>query len=171
VTRHLPHLLMLVLPLLVFVGVFGLQWRAAADEQLPAPLWAMVATTVGAASIHGAMTAHHAREAALLGWAMAVMAVVQLAWAVAVLFVPVRRTVEVGVVGNLSVVVLWAWTRLVGVPFGITGGVRQRIGVWDATCTLLEVVAVLAGLAWVLTRTSPAVPVLPQARLKATPSM
>jgi len=56
--------------------------------------------------------------------------------------------VEVGVLGNLAVVVLWAWTRLLGVPFGIAGGLRQRVGPWDLTCTLLEVTAVLAGLAW-----------------------
>ncbi len=169
---------MLVLPLLVFVGVFGLQWRAASEEHLPAPLWAMLGTTVVAAGIHGAMTAHHAREAAVLGWAMAVMAVLQLGWSVTVLFQPVRRVVEVGVLGNLAVVALWAWTRAVGLPFGITGGGRQRIGVWDGTCTLLEVGAVLAGLVWVVTRTSPATrkgygarSAVRQARLKATPSM
>src|SRR4051794_16187743 len=102
---------MLVLPLLVFAGIFALQWHSASDAHLPAPLWAMAATTVAAGAVHGAMTGHHAREAAPLGWAMAAMCLGQLGWVVWLLISPLRRTVEVGVVGNLSVVVLWAWTR------------------------------------------------------------
>ncbi|MCW2545531.1 MAG: conserved hypothetical transrane protein [Frankiales bacterium] len=149
VTRHLPHLLMLVLPFLAFVGIFGVQWRTSSDSPLPTSLWVMGATTVASGGIHGAMVAHHAREAPALGWAMAVMCVVQLGWVVVLLFAPVRRTVELGVLGNLAIVVLWAWTRMVGVPFGIAGGLRQTVGPWDVACTLLEVGAVLTGLSWV----------------------
>jgi hypothetical protein len=77
---------------------------------------------------------------------MAVMCAAQLTWACWLLFAPTVRVVEVGVLGNLAVIVLWAWTRLLGIPFGIAGGQRQAIGGWDATCTLVEVAAVLAGL-------------------------
>jgi hypothetical protein len=152
---------MLVLPLVVFAGVFALQWRSASEERLPWPLWAMAAATTGAGAVHAAMTGHHARLAAPLGWAMAVFAVGQLGGVVWLLIRPVRRTVEVGVWGNLGVVVLWAWTRLVGLPFGVEGGQRERLGLWDGTSTLLEAAAVLAGLVWVST----------QARVSATPSM
>ena len=168
VTRHLPHLVMMVIPMVVFAGIFGVQWRLSAEERLPAVLWAMVGVTVVSGSVHGAMTSHHAQEAALLGWAMAAMCVAQLTWAVWLLFAPRTRVIEVGVLGNLGIVVLWTWTRLVGIPFGIAGGQRQRIGSWDLTCTLLEVSAVLAGLAW-LSGARFAVPVY--TRLRSTPSM
>ena len=167
VTHHLPHLVMMLLPMLVFVGIFGVQWRLSAEQRLPAGLWVMLAATVLSGSVHGAMTAHHAREAALLGWAMAVMGVAQLTWAVWVLFAPSQRMVEVGVLGNLGIVALWAWTRLVGIPLGIAGGLRQRIGPWDLACTLLEVGAVLLGLAW-LAGLQLALP--RQTRLRTSPS-
>ena len=112
---------MLVLPVLAFAGIFALQWRAESDERLPGALWLLAGATVGSGAVHAAMTAHHAREAPALGWAMAVMAVTQLAGVVWLLLAPTRRTVEVGVLGNLSLVVLWTWTRLVGIPFGIAG--------------------------------------------------
>lgn len=145
-THHLPHLVMMLLPMVVFAGILGIQWRVSSDEVLPFRLWTMAGTTAVSGFVHGGVTTHHAHEAALLGLAMAAMSSVQLTWAVWLLFAPRRRVVEVGVLGNLSVVVLWAWTRLVGIPFGIAGGLRQGIGPWDAASTLLEVVAVLAGL-------------------------
>ena len=139
---------MMLVPFVTFVLVFAVQWRASAEEQLPVLLWLMVGTTTASGAVHAGVTPHHLHEAALLGWAMAVMCLVQLGWAVWLLLTPRTRLVEVGVLGNLGVVVLWAWTRLLGVPFGIAGGLRQRVGPWDVTCTLLEVTAVLAGLAW-----------------------
>ncbi|MCU1600272.1 MAG: hypothetical protein JWO22_981 [Frankiales bacterium] len=148
VTHHLAHLVMMLVPFAVFAGVLGVQWRLSSDVALPAPVWAMVGGTAGAGAIHGAMTGHHLHEAPLLGWAMAAMCVGQLGWCLWVLFAPSARLVEIGVLGNLAVVVLWAWTRLVGLPFGVAGGLRQRIGPWDLTCTLLEVGAVLLALGW-----------------------
>jgi hypothetical protein len=145
-SHHLPHLVMMLVPFAVFAGIFGVQWRLSADTPLPAPLWLMTGLTASAGSIHGGVTAHHAHEAVVLGWAMAVMCAAQLTWACWLLFAPTVRVVEVGVLGNLAVIVLWAWTRLLGIPFGIAGGQRQAIGGWDATCTLVEVAAVLAGL-------------------------
>ena len=140
---------MMLVPMAVVAGIFGVQWRLSAEERLPAGLWGMIGATVVSGSVHGGMTAHHAREAALLGWAMALMCLAQLIWAVWMLFAPSLRLVEIGVLGNLGIVMLWAWTRLVGIPFGIAGGLRQRIGPWDLTCTLLEVSGVLLGLAWI----------------------
>jgi hypothetical protein len=167
VTHHLPHLVMMLVPMAVFAGIFGVQWRLSSEERLPAGLWTMVGATVVSGSVHGAMTPHHAHEAALLGWAMALMCLAQLTWAVWLLFAPTARLVEIGVLGNLGIVMLWAWTRLVGIPFGIAGGLRQRIGPWDLTCTLLEVSSVLLGLAW-LSGVRLAVPRL--TRLMSSPS-
>lgn len=168
-THHLPHLVMMLLPMVVFAGILGIQWRVSADEPMPVLLWGMAGMTALSGFVHGGVTAHHAHEAALLGWAMAAMCAAQLTWSAWVLFSPSRRVVELGVLGNLGIVVLWAYTRLVGIPFGVAGGLRQRIGVWDATCTLLEVGSVLAGLA-VLAGLRLAVP-RGQVLLRSTPSM
>lgn len=156
---------MMLVPMAVFAGILGVQWRLSSEERLPASLWAMVGATVVSGSVHGGMTPHHAREAALLGWAMALMCLAQLTWAVWLLFAPTVRLVEIGVLGNLGIVVLWVWTRLVGIPFGIAGGLRQRIGPWDLTCTVLEVSSVLLGLAWLA---GVRVPVPRAARVRAT---
>lgn len=165
-SHHLPHLVMMLVPFVVFGGVLGVQWRVSSEVALPAPVWASLAATTGAGAIHGAVTAHHLHEGALLGWAMALMCIGQLGWVLWVLFAPSARLVEVGVLGNLGVVVLWAWTRMFSVPFGL--GPRQRIGTWDLTCTLLEVSAVLLALAW-LSGLRLALP--RYARLSETPSM
>ena len=167
-THHLPHLVMMLVPFAFFAGILGIQWRVSADEALPVPLWVMSGLTAASGFVHGGVTEHHAHEAAVLGWAMAVMCAGQLTWAVWLLFAPRQRVVEVGVLGNLAVVVLWAWTRLIGIPFGIAGGQRQRIGGWDTTCTLLEVGAVLAGLVALVSWRPTAV--RPQNLLRATPS-
>lgn len=167
VSHHLPHLVMMAAPFAVFVGVLGVQWRLDAAVALPATVWCMVAATAAGGVVHGAVTAHHAHEAPLLGWAMAALSLAQLTWSAAVLFVPSARLVETGVLGNLAVVVLWAWTRLVGVPLGLAGGQRERIGAADLTATLLEVAAVLLGLAW---RSGLQLPVPGHTRLRTTPS-
>jgi hypothetical protein len=113
-----------------------------------------VATTASAGVVHGGVTGHHLHEDPLLGWAMALMAVGQLTWAVALLFTPVRRVIVAGVLGNLGIVVLWFWTRAVGVPFGVAGGQRQRVGALDVSCTLVEVAAVLCCLVWIWQRST-----------------
>ena len=160
VSHHLPHLVMMLVPFAVFAGILGVQWRLSADQPLPAALWAMTGLTAVAGGIHGAVTAHHAHEAAVLGWAMAAMCLGQLTWAVWLLFAPHLRVIRTGVLGNLAVVVLWAWTRLVGIPFGIAGGQRQALGTWDVTCTLVEVTAVLAGLLHLAATSLPRTPAL-----------
>ena len=167
--HHLSHLVMMLLPMGVFAGILGIQWRVSADEPMDGLLWGMSGLTAVSGVVHGGVTEHHAHEAALLGWAMAAMCAAQLTWSVWLLFSPSRRVVEVGVLGNLGIIVLWTYTRLVGIPFGIAGGLRQRIGVWDATCTLLEVGSVLAGLV-VLAGVRVAVP-RGQVLLRSTPSM
>lgn len=171
VTHHLTHALMLLVPLVTFVLVFAVQWRASAAERLPSVLWLLAGASAAAGLVHAAVTPHHLHEAPALGWAMAVMSIAQLGGAVWLLLAPRTRVVEVGVVGNLAVVVLWAWTRLLGVPFGIAGGLRQRVGPWDVTCTALEVVAVLAGLAWLsgLTLSAPRQPAAPAPTPTPTP--
>jgi hypothetical protein len=170
VTHHLVHSLMLAVPVYGFALAFALEWRRTADAPLPGTLWVAATASLGAAGVHGAVTPHHVHEAALLGWFFALLTLAQAAWAVAVLVAPLRRLVTVGVLTNLGVVTLWAWTRAVGIPFGVGGGVRERVGVLDVTSTLLEVVVVGLGLAWLYARSAPRVPVSRRAVI-ATPAV
>ena len=152
-THHLSHALMLVAPLLLFGMLFAAEWRRTADQPLPTSLRLTALASAGAGLVHGAVTPHHSHEAAVLGWFFAVLCLAQLAWVVVLLVHPVRAVVTAGVVGNLGVVLLWTWTRAVGVPLGVAGGGRERVTPWDLTATALEVVLVLAGLAWVYSAT------------------
>ena len=152
-THHLSHALMLVVPLLLFGLLFAAEWRRTAERPLPATLRLAALASVGAGLVHGAVVPHHQHEAAVLGWFFAVLCLAQLGWVVALLVHPVRAVVTAGVLGNLAVVLLWAWTRAVGVPLGVEGGAREGITPWDLTATALEVGLVLAGLAWVYSAT------------------
>jgi len=164
-TAHLSHGLMTLVPLLLFGVFFAAEWRRTADSPLP---WSLRGAALGSAAagvVHAAVVPHHAHEHALIGWFFAGLAVAQLAWVLAVLVSPSRRVVVAGALGNLAVVLLWAWTRAVDVPLGL--GPRQRFTALDLTATALEAGILLACLAWVYSATggsSPAVAVSKWAR-------
>lgn len=152
-THHLPHALMLVVPLLLFVLLLAAEWRRTAETTLPVSLRVAVLGSGGAALVHAAVVPHHVDEHAALGWFFAVLCLAQLTWVAVLLVQPRRAVVTAGVVGNLGVVALWAWTRAVGVPLGVAGGGREAVTLWDLTATGLEVAVVLAGLTWVYSAT------------------
>jgi hypothetical protein len=170
VTHHLVHSLMLAVPFYGFALAFALEWRRTADAPLPWTLWAAAVCSLAAAVVHGVVTPHHVHEAALLGWFFTLLTLAQAAWAVAALVAPRRQVVTLGVLMNLGVVALWAWTRAVGIPFGVGGGARQRVGVLDVTSTLLEVAIVCGGLAWLYARSAPRV-VVSRPVVVATPAV
>lgn len=151
--HHLPHALMLVIPLLLFALLVAAEWRRTADSPLPGSLRLAVLGSTGAGLVHAAVTPEHVHHAAALGWFFALVCLAQLTWVVLVLVRPVRRVVTAGVLGNLGVVLLWAWTRTVGIPFGVAGGEREPFTAWDLAATGSELVVVLAGLAWVYSAT------------------
>jgi hypothetical protein len=152
-TQHLTHGLMLLAPMLVFAGLFVLEWRRSSDERVPPALQLMAVLTAASGVVHGAVVHHHAQQAAVLGWFFALVALAQLVWVLAVLIAPVRGVVVAGALGNLWLVTLWAWTRAVGIPFGVAGGLRQRVETADLLATGLEVAALLLGLLWVYSAT------------------
>ena len=161
---------MLVLPMTCFVLLFAVEWRRTSEGSFGLELWTSAGASAGASVIHAVVTPHHLHQAAVLGWFFALLSLGQLGWVVWLLLAPSRRAVVAGVLANLGVVALWAWTRAVGVPFGVDGGVRQRVGVLDVTSTLLEVVVVGAGLAWLYARSTPRVRVSRPA-VVATPAV
>ena len=97
-----------------------------------------------AAGAHFAALPAHRGEGALTTGFFIVVAVTQLATALAVArgwSAAIRHGV---VAGNLSVLALWAWSRTVGVPFGSHAGVAEAVGPLDLAAAVAQVVAVAA---------------------------
>lgn len=139
---------MFALPFLAFAGLFWLEWRRTDDrprQPLPLPVVVMAASSLAAAAVHGAVIGEHVNAAGLLGVFFLALTVAQIAYAGLLLAVPTLWVVRLGVATNLGVVCLWAWTRTIGIPFGIAGGAREPAGVADLMATGFEVTCVLAG--------------------------
>ncbi len=140
---------MFAFPFVVFAGLFWLEWRRTDDRPhhgRPFPIVVMAASSLGAAAVHGAVIGGHLTEAGVLGGFFVVLTLTQIAYAGLLFVVPTARWVALGVLANLGIVCLWAWTRTIGIPFGIAGGGRESVGAADLVATGFEVICVLTGL-------------------------
>src|SRR4051812_23323334 len=148
---HGAHIAMLLVLVVVMIGlavgadIRRWQYRngRAARPTLTAPVLAGGLSLL-AAAIHAAVCPAHFTEAALYGWFFALSAVVQLGWAVLVLIRRSRSLLWLGLTGNLAVVVLWAATRTVGLPYGPEAGTVEAVGPLDVVASLAEVGVVVA---------------------------
>ncbi len=98
-----------------------------------------VVSSAAAAGAHAAVGPEHLRESVLLGAFFAATAVAQLAWSVAVAGRASRHLLHLGVLGNLSLAVLWGTTRTLGLPFGLLPA-PEAVGPWDLACVAWELV-------------------------------
>jgi hypothetical protein len=110
-------------------------------QSLRPVLAALAALSVAAAGIHLAVTREHFLEDPVLGWFFLTLSVAQLGYAALVLVRPRRWLLQLGVVSNLAVIGLWAYTRTVGIPFGIEGGEVEAVGTADVVSALVEITA------------------------------
>ena len=101
--------------------------------------------SAGAAVIHLAAAPHHYRELGDLGAGFLAAAVFQGAGAVACLPEPSARTRRLGIVGNMAILLAWAYTRTVGLPVGPFAGTPEPIGFPDAAAVTFELL-LIAGL-------------------------
>jgi hypothetical protein len=106
--------------------------------------------SIGAAVIHFAVIPQHMREWWLTGTFFLVVALFQLAWAVAVLARPSQPLYLIGAIVNALVVITWIVSRTVGVPVGPEAGEPESIGLADVLATSYEVLLVAGGLALAL---------------------
>jgi hypothetical protein len=106
----------------------------------------LAALSLVTAGAHAAVTGEHLREFALFGMFFAVVAVAELAWAVAIVERPTRQVVRLGVLCNLGLVTLWVLSRTVGLPIGPDAGMAEPVGRLDLLCTVAEVVIAVGGL-------------------------
>jgi hypothetical protein len=95
--------------------------------------------SASAALTHVMAASHHFSEWWLFGTGFVVMAVLQLVNAIALERTRWRVAVGAAVLINAPIVVLWVWSRTLGLPFGPEAGEAEAVGVADALCTVTEV--------------------------------
>ena len=110
----------------------------------PAQVRALLAgSLLATAVVHAAMVPEHLDAWPASGLFFVVLGAAQVAVAALVL-VGVRRTALVGaVVTSAGPLLLWLWSRSLGLPFGPDAGVRLRAGLPDLAVVALEVVALV----------------------------
>jgi hypothetical protein len=111
------------------------------DARVPGAFCVAVVSSVAAAGVHAAATPAHVQEGLLLGAFFVLASLAQLTWGVlAVGIGPKPLLLWSAVLGNTAVVLLWAYTRIVSVPFGLGG--REPVGSWDLAACAWELVTV-----------------------------
>jgi hypothetical protein len=103
--------------------------------------------SASAALIHLMAASHHFSEWWLFGTGFVVMAVLQLVNAIALERTRWRLALQAAVVLNVPIVLLWVWSRTLGLPFGPGPGEAEAVGIADVLCTLTELVIVGGALA------------------------
>src|SRR5690242_11317378 len=87
--------------------------------------------SIGAALVHAAVSPEHFAEWWAFGAFFVALAAYQAVWGVLAIEPLGRRWLDGAVLVNAATVVLWAWTRVFGLPFGPEPGERETVGVAD----------------------------------------
>ena len=105
----------------------------------------MAGLSAGAAVIHLVAAPSHYAEIGDLAAGFVAAAAFQAGWIRWCLAGPSKRTVLIGIAGNLAIVAAWAWTRTVGLPVGEFAGAPEPVGYPDTASVVFELLLV-AGL-------------------------
>jgi hypothetical protein len=98
----------------------------------------VAALSLGAGVIHAAVTPDHFVEFWLYGVFFVSIAVFQLLWGLGYLRRPDTRLVVLGIAVNAAAVLLWLWSRVVGLPVGPKPGTIEHVGFIDLMATIFE---------------------------------
>jgi hypothetical protein len=109
--------------------------------------WLLAALSAGAGVIHFAVSGGHFDIAWTHGAFFAVVAWLQLGWAVGVVLHPTRRLLTAGVVLNAGIIGVWAMSRIWGVPIGPDAWTPEPVSLADALSSGFEGGIVLISLA------------------------
>ena len=91
--------------------------------------WLLAALSLGAGVIHFAVSGEHYDVSWAHGTFFAVVAWLQLSWAIAVVLRPTRSLLTAGVLLNAVVLGVWAVSRVWGVPVGPDAWTPESIAV------------------------------------------
>jgi hypothetical protein len=109
--------------------------------------WLLAALSVGAGVIHFSVSGEHYDMSVLHGSFFAVVAWLQIAWAVGVILRPTRRLLTAGIVLNAGVIGVWAMSRIWGVPVDPQSWTPEPVALADALSSGFEAGIVLISLA------------------------
>lgn len=109
--------------------------------------WFLAALALGAGVIHFAVSGDHYELTWMHGTFFAVVAWLQVSWAVAVVLKPTRRVLMAGVVLNAGIIGAWVVSRVWGTPFGDGAWTPEPIGWADGLSTIFEALIVGVALA------------------------
>jgi hypothetical protein len=109
--------------------------------------WILAALSLGAGVIHFAVSGEHYELSWTHGTFFAVVAWLQLSWAVAVVVRPTKWLLTAGVLLNTGILGVWAISRVWGVPIGPDAWTPEDIGWSDALSSVCEAGIVVLALA------------------------
>jgi hypothetical protein len=109
--------------------------------------WLLAALSLGAGVIHFAVSGEHYELSWAHGTFFAVVAWLQLSWAVAVVVRPTRWLLTAGVLLNAGILSVWAVSRVWGVPVGPDAWTPEEVAWSDALSSICEVGIVVLALA------------------------
>src|SRR5437763_5558229 len=107
----------------------------------------LAALSAGAAFIHFAVSGGHYDVSWMHGTFFAVVAWLQIAWAVGVVLRPTRRLLTAGVLLNAGIIGVWAVSRIWGVPVGPDPWTPEAVTLADSLSSGLEAGIVVLSLA------------------------
>lgn len=107
---------------------------------------AIAACLVGAAAVHFAFAPEHFDESRVHGAFFFLAGWVQVGLGVGVLLTPTRTLLRAVILVDVGLALLWATSRLVGMPFGDDPWVPESVGVPDAVAVGLGLLAATAAL-------------------------
>jgi hypothetical protein len=106
----------------------------------------IAAALVGSAAIHAAVVPEHLAEWPAAGAFFAMLTAGQLVAAIAVVAGPSRAGAAAAAMTSVLPLLVWAWSRTVGLPIGPDPGTPEAIGLPDCVSAALETVSLLAAL-------------------------
>src|SRR5215210_7086092 len=109
--------------------------------------WLLAALSLGAGVIHFAVSGEHYDLSWVHGGFFAVVAWLQLSFAIAVVIRPSRRLLTTGVLLNTGILGVWVMSRVWGSPFGSSPWTPEDIGWADALSWGFELGIVVLALA------------------------
>lgn len=116
------------------------RWQAARSDRCTDLGWVMAASLLGAALIHLAVVPEHLEEWPSAAVFFVLLSLAEIGAAALVLARPSRPVVVVTGLVSVVPLVLWAFSRTRGMPFGPEPGAAEAVGFADVAACTLEVV-------------------------------
>ena len=105
--------------------------------------WGLAALSLGGAFVHFAVMGDHFNLSVEHGIFFALVAWLQLAFALTVVLKPSRGLLRAGMIGNLAIIGVWVVSRAFGVPFGAHPWTPEAAAFPDVLATVFEGVSVV----------------------------